>query len=49
MGDNSINVAVGFEQGLLLAGALLVVLALAGLLVLNPERSLERLARRLTA
>jgi MFS family permease len=43
------NVAVGFEQGLLLAGALLVVLALAGLLVLNPERSLERLARRLTA
>ncbi|WP_322032062.1 MFS transporter [Paraburkholderia sp. J76] len=42
------NVAVGFEQGLLLTGALLVVLALGGLVVLNPERSLERLARRLT-
>lgn len=43
------NVAAGFEQGLLLTGALLVVLGLGGLKVLNPERSLERLTRRLTA
>lgn len=43
------NVAVGFEQGLLLTGALLVVLGVGGLKVLNPERSLERLTRRLTA
>jgi MFS family permease len=43
------NVAVGFEQGLLLTGALLMVLALGGLVVLNPERSLERLARRVAA
>ncbi|WP_322093664.1 MFS transporter [Paraburkholderia bannensis] len=39
------NVALGFEQGLLLTGALLVVLAAVGLKVLNPERSLERLSR----
>lgn len=43
------NVAAGFEQGLLLTGALLVVLGVGGLKVLNPERSLERLTRRLTA
>ncbi|WP_321910022.1 MFS transporter [Paraburkholderia sp. J11-2] len=43
------NVAVGFEQGLLLTGALLVVLALGGLVVLNPERSIERIARRIAA
>jgi MFS family permease len=43
------NVAVGFEQGLLLTGALLVVLAAGGLKVLNPERSMERLARRFVA
>lgn len=43
------NVAVGFEQGLLLTGALLVVLALGGFVVLNPERSLERLTRRMIA
>lgn len=43
------NVAAGFEQGLLLTGALLIVLGVGGLKVLNPERSLERLARRLTA
>lgn len=42
------NVATGFEQGLLLTGALLVVLAVGGFMVLNPERSLERLARRVT-
>lgn len=41
------NVAVGFEQGLLLTGALLGILALGGLVVLNPERSLARLGRRL--
>lgn len=39
------NVAVGFEQGLLLTGALLGVLSLAGLVVLNPERSMLRLGR----
>jgi MFS family permease len=43
------NVAVGFEQGLLLTGAVLVVLGVGGLKVLNPERSIERLARRLAA
>jgi MFS family permease len=43
------NVAAGFEQGLLLTGAVLVVLGVGGLKVLNPERSLERLARRLAA
>lgn len=43
------NVAAGFEQGLLLTGALLVVLGVGGIKVLNPERSLERLTRRLTA
>ncbi|WP_213306922.1 MFS transporter [Paraburkholderia sacchari] len=43
------NVEAGFEQGLLLTGALLIVLGVGGLKVLNPERSLERLARRLTA
>lgn len=43
------NVAAGFEKGLLLTGALLVVLAAGGFKVLNPERSLERLARRLVA
>ncbi|CAB3787777.1 putative sulfoacetate transporter SauU [Paraburkholderia caffeinitolerans] len=43
------NVAAGFEQGLLLTGALLIVLGVGGLKILNPERSLERLARRLTA
>ncbi|MFP6562666.1 MFS transporter [Paraburkholderia sp. B3] len=43
------NVAAGFEQGLLLTGAVLVVLGVGGLKVLNPERSLERLARRAAA
>jgi MFS family permease len=43
------NVAVGFEQGLLLTGALLVVLAIGGLGILNPEHSVERLARRFPA
>ncbi|QBR01462.1 MFS transporter [Paraburkholderia pallida] len=43
------NVAAGFEQGLLLTGVLLVLLGVGGIKVLNPERSLERLARRLTA
>ncbi|SPB15800.1 MFS transporter [Caballeronia novacaledonica] len=43
------NVSIGFEQALLLTGALLVVLAVAGFLVLNPERSRERLARQFAA
>lgn len=43
------NVAVGFEQGLLLTGGVLVFVAVGGLKVLNPERSIKRLEGRLTA
>jgi hypothetical protein len=43
------NIAVGFEQGLLLTGALLIVLAVGGFTVLNPERSIKRLSRRASA
>jgi MFS family permease len=40
------NIAVGFEQGLLLTGALLVVLTVSGLKILNPERSVARIRDR---
>lgn len=43
------NIATGFEQGLLITGALLVVLTLGGLKVLNPERSVARLTERAPA
>ncbi|MCO4865052.1 MFS transporter [Cupriavidus sp. WGlv3] len=39
--------ARGFELGLALCGAIMVVAALAGLCVVNPERSRQRLAARL--
>lgn len=40
------DIAIGFERGLLLSGALLFVLAIGGFKVLNPERSVERLEKR---
>jgi MFS family permease len=40
------DIAVGFENGLLATGVLLIVLTLSGLKALNPERSMERLAAR---
>ncbi|MFM0658422.1 MFS transporter [Paraburkholderia sediminicola] len=43
------HIAAGFERGLLVAGALLVVLSVYGFKVLNPERSIARLAARAIA
>lgn len=43
------NVATGFERGLLLCGALLVVVAMASVRAMNPERSLQRITRRQAA
>ena len=40
------NIAIGFEHGLLANGLLLVILGVWGLKVLNPERSIVRLASR---
>lgn len=48
-GANNAGIATGFEHGLLITGAVLVVLTLRGLGVLNPERSARNIAGRAAA